>query len=108
AVDPDIAELIDDHRQPTPGCVLQYVPHERRLARAEKSRDDTAGHLFQSLHALSCSCMTNPSGGMRAMTPLRNDAGRSFHGTMPFSERPYDKAASTISSTCSISSSPTR
>jgi hypothetical protein len=43
AVDADVAELVDDHRQTPSVDVLQHVADERRFSRAEKAGDDGAG-----------------------------------------------------------------
>ena len=43
AVDADIAELVDDHREPAPVGVGEHVADQRGLARAEKAGDDGAG-----------------------------------------------------------------
>ena len=87
AVDADVAELVDDDGQAAPLGILQDVAHERRLAGAEKPRDDAARNLGDVGHGVSGSGCTNPRGGTRAMTPLRNGCGRSDQGTMPLGER---------------------
>ena len=87
AVDADVAELVDDDGQPAPLGIFQDVAHERRLAGTEKPRDDAARNLGDIGHGVSGSGCTNPSGGTRAMTPLRNGCGRSDQGTMPLGER---------------------
>ncbi len=87
AVDADIAELVDDHRQSAALRVLQDVAHQRCFTRAEKAGDDGAGNLGDAGHALSVSGCSNPIGGMREMTPLRKGIGRSPQGTMPFGAR---------------------
>ena len=38
AVDADVAELVDDHREPAPVRVGQHVADQRRLARRRESR----------------------------------------------------------------------
>ena len=43
-VDPDVAELVDEDREPPPAGVLQQVPDQRRLPRPEKPGDDGAGN----------------------------------------------------------------
>jgi len=53
AVDADIAELVDDHGEPPPVGVLEHVPHQGRLAGAEKAGDDRAGNLGQRAHCFS-------------------------------------------------------
>ena len=96
AVDADIAELVDDHGEPAPAGILQHVADQRRLAGAEKAGDDRAGHLGDAAHDSSFGC-SNPIGGTRAITPLRNAAGRSRQGTMPFVRRREACAAAATS-----------
>ena len=56
AVDADIAELVDDHREPPTVGVGQHVADQRRLARAEKAGDDGAGDARKRrTHSLSSS-----------------------------------------------------
>ena len=47
AVDADVAELVDDDRQPAATGVFQDVADQRRLAGAEKAGDDGAGDAFE-------------------------------------------------------------
>src|SRR5260370_31064112 len=44
AVDADVAELVDDDREPPAPGILQHVADQRRLAGAEKAGDDGAGY----------------------------------------------------------------
>ncbi len=53
AVDADIAELVDDHGEPPSIGILEHVPHQGRLAGAEKAGDDRAGNLGQRAHGFS-------------------------------------------------------
>ena len=46
-VDPDVAELVHDHREPPPPGILQHMPDQRRLPRPEKPGDDGAGNAGQ-------------------------------------------------------------
>jgi hypothetical protein len=49
AVDPDLAELVDDDRDPSAAGLLQDVPHEAGLPRAEKTCDDRRRHPAHAL-----------------------------------------------------------
>src|SRR5262249_39932407 len=104
AVDADVAELVDDDREAAAPRVLQHVADERRLAGAEEAGDDAAGDFGDAGHAVSWVGCTKPSGGMRAITPLRNGCGRSAQGTMPFSERWKATAAAMTSAIWSAGS----
>jgi hypothetical protein len=53
AVDADIAELVHDHGKPASIGILEHVPHQGRLAGAEKAGDDRAGNLGQRAHCNS-------------------------------------------------------
>jgi len=44
AVDADVAELVDDHREPAARHIGEHVADERGLAGAEEAGDDGAGH----------------------------------------------------------------
>ena len=57
AVDPDVAELVDEDRQPPPAGVLQQMPDQRRLPGPEKPGDDGA---------------RNPCGGARSWQILQD------------------------------------
>ena len=45
AVDADVAELVDDEREPPPAGVREQMADQRRLAGAEKAGDDGDGRL---------------------------------------------------------------
>ena len=49
-IEAEIAELVDDDREPAPARVLEEVAQERRLARAEKAGDDGAGDFRKVAH----------------------------------------------------------
>ena len=87
AVEAEIAELVDEHREPAPAGVLEEVAHQRRLAGAEKAGDDGAGDLGEVAHGGFLVAVRPQSlarrGGMRATTPLRKASGRSRQGTRP-------------------------
>src|SRR5262249_12802100 len=100
AIDADVAEFVDDHREPATAGVLQDMPHQGGLTGTQEARDDGAGNLGQRTHETSSWFI----GGTRAITPLRNDSGRARHGTMPLSEAAKLRAAATISSACTSGS----
>ena len=62
AIDADIAELVDDHREPAAARIGEHVADERRLARAEKARDDGAGNAGERGHRPSWSSAASDSG----------------------------------------------
>ena len=80
AVDSDVAEFVDDQREPAPARIGEDVADEGRLAGAEKAGDDGDGGLGE--HAQGLSGETG-SGGVRDTTPLRKGSGRSRQGTSP-------------------------
>src|SRR5262245_61894110 len=78
AVDADIAELVDDHREPAPIGIGEHVADQRRLARTEKAGDDGARDALQRrAHSLSSS---KSIGGTRAISPRFSTSGRPRHG----------------------------
>ena len=50
AIHADIAEFVDDHRQPLALRVLQQVAHQRGFARAQKAGDHGDGDLYKFRH----------------------------------------------------------
>ena len=81
AVDADIAELVDDHREPSPVGIGEHMADQRRLARAEKARDDGAGDAGKRrAHSLSSS---KSMGGTRAISPRFRISGRPRQGIRP-------------------------
>ena len=84
AVDPDVAEFVDDEREPPPAGIGEEMADQRRLAGAEKAGDDGDGRLGEHAGAsLSERSSASASGGVRDTTPLRKASGRSRQGTMP-------------------------
>ena len=81
AVDADIAELVDDDRQPAAAGVLQDVADQRRLAGAEKAGDDGAGDAFERCGHDWIPMMAR--GGMRATRPRFRLSGRPRQGSRP-------------------------
>ena len=90
AIHPDVAEFVDDERDPPPAGVLQEMPDHRRLAGAEEAGDDGGGDFLKRGHAGSI-------GGRRATTPFFRDVGRSFQGIRPCGAAPNWRAAAMIS-----------
>ena len=81
AVNADIAELVDDKRQPAAARGLQHMADQRGFAGAQKAGDDGDRHFGELCHAsVFSSC---GSGGMRATTPFFNASGRSFQVMTP-------------------------
>ncbi len=78
AVDAEIAELVDDEREPPPARVFERVPDERGFAGAEKASDDGDGNFWGDHAVRSCG-----SGGMRASTPRFTISGRSRQAGTP-------------------------
>ena len=95
-VDPDVAELVDDDREPPPAGVLQHVPDQRRLPRPEEPGDDGAGNAVAA-----SSVMAAPSGcrdaGMRATSPRFSASGRARNGMNPSVEVAKSRAPATRS-----------
>ena len=91
AVDSDIAELVDDQRQPPSAGMAKDVADQRRLARAEKAGDDGDGGLGQ--HRESYRRRRERAAACAATTPLRKVSGRSRQGTIPSVEAAYFSAA---------------
>ena len=81
AVDADVAELVHDHRQPSPLRVRQDVADQRRLSGAEKAGDDGAGHA--RVTELLIPISSKSSGGTRATSPRLSGSGRPRHGIRP-------------------------
>ena len=92
AVDPDIAEFVDDEREPPPAGVGHEMANQRRLARAEKAGDDGDGcfgeHAERILKPAQCqrtraaACATRPPCEMReaARATERCPRGRRHSG----------------------------
>ncbi len=93
AVDADVAELVDDDRQPPALGVGDDVADERRLAGAEKAGDDGAGDARQ--RAVHSSISSKPMGGTRAIMPRLSRSGRPRQGRMPSAARASRRAPST-------------
>ncbi len=85
AVDPDVAEFVDDQRDAASAGVLQQVADHGGLAGAEKAGDDRRGDFFQA-HA--CGSVSRARGGRRATTPFFSAVGRSFQGINPSGASP--------------------
>ena len=104
AVDADVAELVDDDRQPPAAGVFQDVADQRRLAGAEKAGDDGAGDARQRCgHDL---LPMRVRGGMRATRPRFKLSGRPRHGSRPSVEVANRRAPSTRSAALSTARSP--
>ena len=97
AVDADIAELVDDHREAAAVGILQHVAHQRGLPGAEEAGDDGAGHLGESAHDGSFAVGI---GGTRAMVFWRTWTGRSRQTVRPSALARCRRANASMSSTC--------
>ena len=85
AVDADVAELVDDHRQAAPAGVGQHVADQRRLPGAEKAGDDRAWDARKRGDGHSL-CSEKSNGGTRAMSPRFSASGRPRQGIRPSAE----------------------
>ena len=80
AVDPDLAELVDDEREPPAARMAEDVADHGGFAGAEKAGDDGDGGLGE--HSWG-PIARGVSGGVRDTMPLRKGSGRSRQGTSP-------------------------
>ena len=94
AVDADVAEFVDDQREPAAAGMSEDMADQRRLAGTEKAGDDRDGDFGEHRNYPS----TGVSGGVREITPLRNGIGRSRQGTIPSWVRAKRRAAVKMSS----------
>ena len=88
AINPDVAEFVDDERKAPPAGVGQKMADQRGLAGAEKAGDDGDGRLGEhpGSHLSNSVVSAGASGGVRETTPLRKASGRSRQGTIPTGE----------------------
>ena len=54
AIDADVAELVDDDREPASARIGQHMANERRLAGAQEASDDSARNARQRLVVHEC------------------------------------------------------
>ena len=86
AVDADVAELIDDHRQAAPAGVGKDVADQRSLPGAEKAGDDRAWDARKGRRRGHSLCSEKSNGGTRAMSPRLSASGRPRQGIRPSAE----------------------
>ena len=104
AVDADIAELVDDEREPLALGVLEQMADQRRLAGAEEAGDDGAGNAGErSGHEMS---LSGSRGGMRATRPRLRESGRPRQGISPSVELAKSFAPAIRSGPLSVERSP--
>ena len=97
AVDAELAELVDDDGQPVPGGGGQQMPHQARLAGAEKAGDDRRG---DAAHRLSASFSTSGR-------PAATNTTRSASAAMSWFSRPAASRNRRPSGVSGTSPSPT-
>ena len=80
AVDADVAEFVDDQREPPSARMAEEMADQCGLACAEEAGDDGDGGLGEHFRTYRG---REGSGGVRDTTPLRKGRGRSRQGTRP-------------------------
>ncbi|MNY04682.1 hypothetical protein D3C86_1373720 [compost metagenome] len=104
AIDTDLAEFIDDDRQPLAVKLFEKTAQQRGFAGPQKTGNDGAGNAVQKgAHDLSS---VKSNGGMRATMPRFNGSGRPRQGIRPSGAAASSRAPVNKSSASPVVSPP--